>query len=437
MRKVYLSFLGLGKRQPNGSNSYDPTIYELNGVKSRTTPFVQAAEFEILGARLFDQAIIIDTERSHQANFDALEKELSDLGAKNIHAVTIDEEMSAQGQWRWFEMILNCIEPGDRLTVDLTHGYRVAPIIFSAAINFLQKARSVRLEAVYYGVFEKAAQLGYAPIIDMKAFYAINEWAEAVSRLVEDADAQKLAQAAETTPGFQFGEINDEQLIQVLRQLTDTIRNVDVNRVAETAETAVALIRQKEETASEPARMLLRLVIDKFVDLTIQTPQSGKYDKAYFRVQLRLIRLLLEHRLFMQAYTVMREFIASLSMTFFEKEGMNANKRKKRRKIYAEVFIKMFQYDEMDWSFSEKEKCFLERMRPFYQELKSHGIEKQIRAIARELTEYRNGFDHAWICNSTTNINIEEKGRYFLSQLEAIVQNFDQKGLMIQGDHSF
>lgn len=428
MRNVYLSFLGLGPSKAG----YLPTIYELNGRKSRQTRFVQAAECEILGVDILDQFIIVDTEQSHQANFSELEMELRQLGATNIFPLTIDEEMSAAGQWRWFEQILNCIEHGDRLTVDLTHGYRAAPIIFSAAINFLQKARNIELKAVYYGVFEKAKILGYAPIIDMKAFYAINEWAEAVSRLVEDADTQKLAHAAESTPEFQFGEINDPMLINAFRELTDTIKNVDVNNVAATAGRAMSLIRQKEQSASDPVKMLLALVIDKFIALTTEVSPNREYNKNYFYIQLRLIELLLNHRLFMQAYTVMREFIASLGMIGFEKEGMNKEKRKKRRKIHAELFIKMFQHDEDKWKFSadEHSQKIFERMLPFYRHFKDYGIEKQIRAMASDLGDYRNGFDHAWTCKEKASDDIEEKGFKFLKQLQEIFSTLDREGLM-------
>lgn len=430
MRNVYLSFLGLGKKQLGGSYAYDPTVYELNGRMSKTTAFVQAAEYEILGADRFDTAIIVDTEKSHEANYAALVKELESLGASNIYAVTIDEEMTAQGQWRWFESILNCIEPGDILTVDLTHGYRAAPIIFSAALNFLQKSRNVHLAAVYYGVFEKAATLGYAPVVDMKAFYAINEWAEAIGRLVEDADAKKLAHVAENTPDFQFGELNDEKLIDAFHRLTDTIKNVDVNKVAPTTKTAIDLIRQKEKSASQPVRLLLGLVTDKYISLTTESSPTGKFDNPYFQIQLSLIGLLLEHRLFMQAYTVMRECIASLGMVGFEKEGMNNKKRKKRRKTHAEIFIKMFQIAEQEWKFPEAQQPIVKRLIPFYNRLKKNGIEGQIRSIASDLADYRNGFDHAWTCKSKAYDNIEEKGHHFLQKLEKIVVSFDKEDLM-------
>jgi CRISPR-associated DxTHG motif protein len=191
MAKVYLSFLGLGfKNHKTGQYKYDSTIYELNGKKSKETEFVQVAEIGILGVSNFDKIMIVVTQKSYNAHFNNIKHQLCELGANNIISLIIEENMSASGQWKWFEQILEHIYYDDELTIDLTHGYRSIPIVFSTAVNFLQKAKNITLKAVYYGAYEKNKKL--VPIIDMKDFYIINEWAEAVSRLVEDADARKL-----------------------------------------------------------------------------------------------------------------------------------------------------------------------------------------------------------------------------------------------------
>jgi CRISPR-associated DxTHG motif protein len=233
MRKVYLSFLGLGTfKKESNKHEYTQAVYRLNEKNSRLTEFVQLAEIEILGAEKFDLFIIVATEKSRDTHFAKLESEARAIGAQNVSLITIGEDMSAEGQWQWFEKILRHIEFGDEITVDLTHGYRSIPIVFSTAINFLQKARKINLQAVFYGVFEQARSLGYAPIIDMKDFYIINEWAEAVSRLVEDADARKMANVAAVSSEFQTGGLNDPEIIQAMEDLTGAIRNVDVNHVA-------------------------------------------------------------------------------------------------------------------------------------------------------------------------------------------------------------
>jgi len=264
MSKVFLSFLGIGSfDQKTGQYDYKKTVFILNGVKSQETKFVQVAELDILGMHNFDKIIIIATQKSYDTHYVKIESKLQKIGKANIIPLIIEEDMSPEGQWNWFEIILDNIDYGDELTVDLTHGYRSIPIVFSTAVNFLQKAKNITLGAVYYAAYEKNKSL--VPIMDMKDFYIINEWAEAVSRLIEDADARKMTAVAQQTDSFQAGELNDEKLIRAFDDLTNTVRNVDINNVDAKAKKAIQLIKEKEENASITSKILLRLVMDKFV----------------------------------------------------------------------------------------------------------------------------------------------------------------------------
>jgi hypothetical protein len=441
MRRVYLSFLGLGQyNKESGVYAYKPAVYELNGKKSGQTEFVQVAELAFAGTACFDAVFIIATQLSYDVHYKALSDQLAEFGVYPM-SIIIKEDMTSRGQWQWFESILARIEHGDRLTLDLTHGYRSSPIVLSAAVNFLQKARGISLEAVYYGVFEKVRELGYAPIIDMKDFYLINEWADGVSRLVEDADARKLAKVAEQTADFQLGELNDPALVKALESLTNTIRNVDVNSVARRATDAIRLITDKKKSASETGQILLDLVIDKFAALTISEPVSGKYDKVYFQIQLEIIQLLIEHKLYMQAYTVMREFLASIGMIEVPKVKVTNSDGRDRRKRFGEIFVNMLQYPEAKWAFGEKSAKINGRdmsqkdkdwdaLLPFYRKLEEIGILNVLHPFVSDLVNYRNGFDHAWTAKLEAYADIEEKGKTFFFQLEKIVGVLAQKGVI-------
>ncbi|MFP4033536.1 MAG: TIGR02221 family CRISPR-associated protein [Desulfococcaceae bacterium] len=428
MRNVYLSFLGLGNINPEtGPIGYRPATYELAGRRSKETPFVQIAEMEILGGANFDLVLMAATRKSHEAHSAILTDGMSAYGAAPEYLI-LEEDFSPEGQWKWFETILGIIEHGDRLTLDLTHGYRAVPIVFSTALNFLQKARNIQIEAVYYGAFDSNRKL--SPIVNMKDFYVINEWADAVSRLVEEADARKLAEVAAKTTDFQAGELNDPEIISALDDLTNTVRNVDVNNVGRKAHTAIELIQAEKEKASETGRVLLDLVFDKFVSLCTETAPSGQYNKAYFELQIEIARLLLEHRLFMQAYTVMREFIASLVMVHFERDGMSNKKRKKRRPTYGEIFIKFFEFPEEEWKFDGRKKD-RDRIFPFYEELRANGVEAILRSFSKELTTYRNGFDHAWTAKAGAATDIPEQGRIFFDKLNRVLEKMTQSGTWI------
>lgn len=419
MRDVYLSFLGLGSHDKDtGSYRYTPTVYELDGHRSGQTEFVQVAELQLLKGP-FDPVLIAGTDLSFQSHWDNLFPQLQAIGVEP-RQILLEEDMSSQGQWRWFEAILERVKVGDRLTVDLTHGYRSIPIVFSAAINFLQKARGVSLAAVYYGAYDKNRDL--VPIVDLKEFYAINEWADGVTRLVEDADAGKLARAALNAPSFQGAELNDDDLIKAFQQLTDSIRNVDVNRISPDAEQALSRLDVRRKGASATGRILLDLLREKYRSLVSDGSDTERYDQRYFLIQIQIIQLLIDHRLFMQAYTAMRECIVSIGMLGFEKEGMNNKKRKKRRSKYGEYFARMIQHEQEEWQFKREEMEFVERLTPFYDQLAVVGLLEGLRKLTGELVPYRNGFDHAWVGKPRPKDEIAKKAEGFLQRLSGIIE---------------
>ncbi|MFP4531458.1 MAG: hypothetical protein ACLFNS_02135 [Desulfobacterales bacterium] len=99
------------------AGKYEKTTYELNGKHSSETEFVQAAEVEILGAEKFDRFVIVVTEKSRDRHFNSLYRQLRMLGAQPVIPLQIGENMTPQGQWDWFERMLDYIEPYDRITI--------------------------------------------------------------------------------------------------------------------------------------------------------------------------------------------------------------------------------------------------------------------------------------------------------------------------------
>lgn len=435
MRRVFLSFLGIGAKKADNEFDYDPARYYFPecppqpGQEPPLTKFVQAGEIRLLGPERFDEIILVVTAKSRELHFENLAEELKGLGAPRPRFIEIEEDMSAAGQWRWFEKILDQIQSGDRLTVDLTHGYRAVPIVFSTAVSFLQRARKVVVEAVYYGAYERDRAL--SPIVDMRDFYIINEWADGVSRLVEDADARKLADLTREAPGFQVGPLNDPELVEKLNDLTNRIRNVDMHKVGEIAAKTLDILASSQAGGNAVGDLLLKLIQDKYADLAGPTPPTGRYDLAYFQGQLAYIELLLEHKLHMQAFTVMREVVGSIGLIENPKaRTTNSEGRKQRNK--ADIFINMLQNEESAWDFDEKKKPMLESLLPFYRKLEACGVLQVLKdeKLLKSLLKYRNGFDHGWTALSESPDDIEAQGTHFREQLKRVVSELKIHGLL-------
>lgn len=415
MRRIYISFLGAG--------DYDPAVYYIKhkNKKAYRTNYVQAAELQLSGTDYFDKIFLVMTKTSKKKNFNLLKSELSKLGIDKVHGINITEDLNPENHWSWFEEILFHIDNGDELTVDLTHGFRIIPIVFSNALNFLQKAKNIKLKSVYYGAYESNKDL--SPIIDVKEFYIINEWTDAVSRLVEDADPGKLGEVAKKEGTTILHEFDDPDLITAFDELTQSLKNVDIHNVGHKAEKALEIIRQKESAASETGKILLMLVREKFVNLLTEEPDTGRYDFNYFNLQLEIIDILLGHKLFMQAYTVMREMLGSFGLVRMKEKAKIHNKKGRRERKKAEIFIRMLQKEKAKWIFTGDELKINKKLTPLYDDMEKHGIIKEVRTIAEDLVKFRNGFDHAWTKKPEALQDIEISGKKFYSHLNAIVKS--------------
>jgi len=190
------------------------------------------------------------------------------------------------------------------------------------------------------------------------------------------------------------------------------------------------MIAEKEKLASVTGKILFNLVKEKFVSLVSEEPASGRYDIDYFRVQLSIVRLLLDHKLFMQAYTVMRELVGSFGLVEMKKKAIISNKHGRKERKKAEVFINMLQYDEEKWNFSGSKEEIKNGLKPLYEKMANAGIAGELKNFCKELVDYRNGFDHAWTNKNGASQDIELKGNKFLIKLENVVSSLAINGIL-------
>ncbi|MFW5804633.1 MAG: TIGR02221 family CRISPR-associated protein [bacterium] len=429
MYNTYMSFLGIGSVKPGNKNpAYTPAVYTWNDKKSKETPFVQSAELELMKPAMFDDIKIVTTEKAYNFHFNTLSDYLEEIGYNQIDPIILKEDMSGEGQWEWFELILESIKDNTKLTVDLTHGYRSIPIIFSTALNFLQKAKNIVLEHVLYGAFDPGRDT--APIIDMKDFYNINLWADSVERIVEEADTRKMAELTSKVPDYQISQLNDQKFIALLEDLTNRIKNVDINNIHFVSRKVIDSIIRKMESTNKAEKILFELILKKYSELAGISQLNGMYTRDYFIIQLNLIALFNEHKLFMQSFTAMREFIGSLGLIGIKDAKYSNDKGRKLRRKYAEIFINMLRWKEKEWGYFDESHSFYKpenekhakELLPFYEQLKSIQLIDFLRTFVADLTKYRNRLDHAWSECSGFENEVIEKAPVFHADLSQVIK---------------
>ena len=395
MRRIFITSLGTGDYRPCTYRWAGPT--PAAAASAEPTPFVQRAIVEIFGQPAFDRVIVLVTKESCEKHGAALVADLGRLVPPDSIALRhISSDVADfRQQWRWFEALLAEVGVGDRLVIDMTHGFRAVPIVLSSALGYLQKVKRVHVEHVLYGAHDRDGAL-----VDMRDLYVVQEWAEAVGRLVDSADAGKLAELAATAPpGSTFARLGDPAVARAFKQLTDVLRNVDVHNVGEATRRAIEVVQAKQSASdvNDAERQLLEMVADKFATLLAEGPDDGRYSVAYLQVQLAAARALLEHGLLMQGYTVMREAVGSIGMLGLvggDHDAKRDTSDGRKQRTHADVFVNMLQFDEAKWTFgAHREKA--ERLRPWYEQLRTGALDP-LRGVVKEMLGVRNGFDHGW-----------------------------------------
>ena len=473
---IYISFLGISDYKST-TYVWDKKDYKYEVI----TPYIQVAQLEIFQKQniIPDGVFVFGTDASKRKNWldrqrseptietcfachtpnitiqrpenIGLQNRLKELfGDKNpqiIEWVSINSDLNASSQWDDFQTILGKIPAKSKLIIDMTHGFRSVPILISSAIHFLKLTKEVDVQYVLYGVFSNGDKP--SAIVDYVDFYEINDWTEAISRLVDQADARMLSEVAQKESIIQFGiKIQDTNLPQALDDLTNSIRNVEANIVSDKVQKALKSVREVKALAEDVlTKMLMGMIEDKFASLAATPPLNGEYSKNYFQVQIALAKLLIEHKLYMQAYTIMEESIASLGMAFYNKPSVYTSEKGEKNRRRANIFLKMLQFvDDIEFT-KQEEITTVENIRPFYETLRSHNRsdvnvtlfhffrayfkkpqQEESPSLLDELHMYttgvkvaRNGFNHAFTDRiPEANASLLEKSTDLVNQLEAI-----------------
>jgi len=290
--------------------------------------------------------------------------------------------------------------------------------------------KSATLEGVYYG-----ADQADGVIVDMAGFYVIQDWADGISRLLDSADARTLARLVEDSPrGTAFDALRDPALIDALKNLNDTLTNIEVHRFEERASKALATLQARISVATTTGveRELLGLIVDKFTALVGEASSSGFYDVPYLKVQVAAAKMLIEHGLLMQGFTVVREAIGSLGMVGLTGSRyhvrMSSSTGRSRRHKFAGTFTSMVEYDRATWKFSAEEVASgaVRDLLPWYETLESFGLLPALRKLAQDNSVVRNGFDHAWTSRNLDAVtgrapdSVNELARRGLTQVESL-----------------
>jgi CRISPR-associated DxTHG motif protein len=99
--------------------------------------------------------------------------------------------------WQLFETIGQCIDSGDTLILDVTHGFRSQPMLLLAATQYYRRTKNVEVLHTFYGTFDRKIHdtnpSSTFEVVDLNPFFDITDWAEASNAFVRHGRPGQLA----------------------------------------------------------------------------------------------------------------------------------------------------------------------------------------------------------------------------------------------------
>jgi CRISPR-associated DxTHG motif protein len=297
------------------------TTYQINDQRYTGSVFAEALR-QFTG---YDEMLVFLTEEAKEATWPVLDR----LHDDRIKPITIPIGKNNDEMWVTFDKILDCVNEGDTVIFDITHGLRSTPFLMFLFAAFLKSAWGVRIEAVYYGAFELGSPKDNkpAPVFDLSEFVNMLDWLTATDRFIIAGDGQALTTLLqnEMPPGIHMG--GDQATRDIgnhLRKAADSIEGISqalrMVRPTEALQASFTFTNNfsesKEvlEVTARPFAALAEKIMDSYGQFALDNALVPDQAALCLERHLKMIGWYLEHQQAVQATLLMREWLVSLLM---------------------------------------------------------------------------------------------------------------------------
>lgn len=435
-RRVFLSVLGTG--------FYNKCSYvdAQKQFKSAPTRFIQEATMEALGVEKWserDAVYIFTTEKARQENWDKTSQVRSRYGAgeepyirleqvleekhyaAKIEGVDIPDGLNTEEMWKVFETMYNKLEDGDRLYIDLTHGFRYLPMMILVLCQYASFMKKTSICSLTYGNFEAMdRQANEAPLMDLSALTMLQ------GLTMGAAEFEKFGKMGSISDMFMQSASNKAE-----RKLFQSLRS-EATAMDESLATCRGLELQNGSHAVD-----LQKTLQQLQALGFSAPMGNLFSKMQSQLNgfgingaqnLRAaIEWCIQYGMTQQGYTLCQESIITLLCEHFKDLNPFADADKKedekvlafRKYMGSVVGISQENlHDESKW------KGSLGKFRSLTRALLSSDIIQNIRGSYSPLASYRNQINHAGFIapKSSKDIrqNLKTNARNCLSAISSL-----------------
>ena len=328
-RKVLISFLGTGPLESKETRTYKTASYHIGETDMGEYPFVSAALikyykidkvilvgtvhsmweevyrwFSMESGKPIDENVYFDIAMTcEKANYhsdliiphqDIIEKSLGKDSRISLIKYGITEQEIKEN----IDIILGLqqyLSNNDELIVDVTHSFRSLPLFMMNLLIYLQNVslKKITISHIHYGMLEMKAELGFAPIIDLKEMMDVNEWITGAYSFSEYGNAYKIAHLIK----------NEDQSVSTLLDEFSNLMNLNHLHAIQNISQRLSAIKSKSYQTQLP-QLTINPIIEGFINRF-----NASQNHSLF--QLKVARWQLDHRKYAQAMLTINEAMIS------------------------------------------------------------------------------------------------------------------------------
>lgn len=311
-----------------GIKPYDPVQWGWEG-KSVAAVYPCVALVQLLELEQGEATILL-TQEAAATHWPAVAQALADVGWRAERRIISPGQTLAE-QMEIADTVMEAVQPGEAVLLDVTSGLRNLPFAYLAALTYLAGLQGNRLQGIYYAAYE-LKDADPRPIFDLTPLFRLIEWYQVLGAGRLTGDLRPVAQALARDKGelfrrgerpHAFAQASDAvtRLAQALAAGLPVETGIEATRAVEALEAL-----ETDQVPWPPARRVLAWWRRELVEGRWGTPvppeaASGKDRKKQvpltvdeLRRQLALARWYTERYDFVKAALLLREWLVSVAV---------------------------------------------------------------------------------------------------------------------------
>jgi len=218
--------------------------------------------------------------------------------------------------------IVDYLEAGDELYIDITHSFRSLSLfllIVLIFLNDLEQERNIKIKGVFYGMLDVIREVGHAPVVDLKSLFDLTQWIKGAYSLKEFGNGYLISQL--------LNKKGETELANRIEALSEAI---NINYVPTIRDRSIDLKTSlKSQGLSSPFKYL-RNILEKF------TQQFSKRSEPESFFQLKLAKWYFDNKRYATGYITLAEAIITYLCEQHEQDISSESARNQMKTLLHE-----------------------------------------------------------------------------------------------------